>query len=167
VFDDEIMENAKQCHYQSFVNLDATCFAVKFPRSPSCLLPGAFGQIKLGEIKYTRLPFCFPVQVNKTVMPFQKILSTTGASSSYNGPQHSMRTSGETDSVWIHCEPYSNCPWFHELTKDLNTKICVIGSRVGGISSAYEVVKQGVNGVMIERSTFYPVLFYSTINPLV
>jgi heterodisulfide reductase subunit A-like polyferredoxin len=36
------------------------------------------------------------------------------------------------------------------LTKDLNIKICVIGSRVGGISGAYEVAKQGVNGVMLE-----------------
>jgi heterodisulfide reductase subunit A-like polyferredoxin len=33
---------------------------------------------------------------------------------------------------------------------DLNIDVCVIGSKVGGISGACELVKQGVIGVMIE-----------------
>jgi glycine/D-amino acid oxidase-like deaminating enzyme/nitrite reductase/ring-hydroxylating ferredoxin subunit len=65
-------------------------------------------------------------------------------------PQHFMRTSGETDAVWIHKEPYSNRPKFNKLDRDLETDVCIIGSGISGISIAYELVTRGVNVVMIE-----------------
>jgi glycine/D-amino acid oxidase-like deaminating enzyme len=65
-------------------------------------------------------------------------------------PQHNMRTSGETDAVWIHKEPYSNRPKFSKLNQDLETDVCIIGSGIAGISIAYELVTRGVNVVMIE-----------------
>jgi glycine/D-amino acid oxidase-like deaminating enzyme len=65
-------------------------------------------------------------------------------------PQHFMRTSGETDAVWIHKEPYSNRPQFPKLTHDLETDVCIVGSGISGISIAYELVTRGVDVVMIE-----------------
>ena len=65
-------------------------------------------------------------------------------------PQHALKTSGETEPVWIHKEPYSNRPRFPKLTKDLQTNVCVIGSGIAGISTAYELVTRGIDVVMIE-----------------
>ena len=65
-------------------------------------------------------------------------------------PEHALKTSGETDPVWIHKEPYSNRPRFAKLTKDLQTDVCVVGSGIAGISTAYELVTRGVEVVMIE-----------------
>lgn len=65
-------------------------------------------------------------------------------------PQHFMKTSGETDAVWIHTDPYSNRPQFSPLTQDLDTDVCIVGSGISGISIAYELVSRGVNVVMIE-----------------
>ena len=65
-------------------------------------------------------------------------------------PQQFMKTSGSTDAVWIHTEPYSNRPHYPRLNKDLETDVCVIGSGIAGISTAYELVKRGVQVVMIE-----------------
>lgn len=61
-----------------------------------------------------------------------------------------MDTSGETDPVWIHVEPYSKRPHFTKLSQDLKTDVCIIGAGVAGISTAYELVRQGVQVVMIE-----------------
>jgi ribulose 1,5-bisphosphate synthetase/thiazole synthase len=65
-------------------------------------------------------------------------------------PQHFIQTSGATDAVWVHAEPYSNRPHFPKLDKDLNTDVCVVGSGISGTSIAYELVKQGLDVVMIE-----------------
>lgn len=65
-------------------------------------------------------------------------------------PQHALKTSGDTDPVWVHTEPYSHRPSFPKLTKDLKTDVCVIGSGIAGISTAYELVTRGLNVVMIE-----------------
>lgn len=65
-------------------------------------------------------------------------------------PQHALKTSGYSDSVWIHKEPYSHRPQFSKLDKDLSADVCIIGSGIVGISTAYELVKQGVEVVMIE-----------------
>lgn len=65
-------------------------------------------------------------------------------------PQHALKTSGENDPVWIHKEPYSNRPRFPKLNKDLETDVCVIGSGIAGISTAYELVTRGIDVVMIE-----------------
>lgn len=61
-----------------------------------------------------------------------------------------MRTSGETDAVWIHTAPYSARPTFPKLTQDLETDVCIIGSGISGISTAYELVTRGLNVVLIE-----------------
>ena len=72
------------------------------------------------------------------------------ASITMSPPQHFMDTSGETDAVWIHKEPYSNRPHFPKLTKDLETEVCIVGSGIAGISTAYELVTRGVKVVMLE-----------------
>ena len=65
-------------------------------------------------------------------------------------PQHALKTSGDADPVWIHTEPYSNRPQFSKLDKDVSADVCIIGSGIVGISTAYELVRQGVDVVMIE-----------------
>jgi hypothetical protein len=65
-------------------------------------------------------------------------------------PQHFMNTSGETDSVWVHKEPYSNRPHFPKLDKDIEAEVCIIGSGIAGVSSAYELVTRGVMVTTIE-----------------
>lgn len=61
-----------------------------------------------------------------------------------------MKTSGETDAVWVHTEPYSNRPGFSKLTQDRETDVCVIGAGITGISTAYELVTRGVKVILIE-----------------
>ncbi len=53
-------------------------------------------------------------------------------------------------SVWIYKEPYCNRPQFPKLTKDLGTDVCIIGSGIAGISTAYELVTRGSRVTMIE-----------------
>lgn len=65
-------------------------------------------------------------------------------------PQHFMMTSGETDPVWIHTEPYSKRPHFSKLAEDTTADVCIIGAGISGITIAYELVKRGVNVVMLE-----------------
>lgn len=63
---------------------------------------------------------------------------------------HFLDTSGESDPVWIHTDPYSNRPQFPALTEDIKTDVCVIGSGIAGTSIAYELVQRGVKVVMLE-----------------
>ncbi|KAL8768276.1 MAG: hypothetical protein Q9209_005415 [Squamulea sp. 1 TL-2023] len=63
---------------------------------------------------------------------------------------HFLDTSGETDPVWIHTEPYSKRPQFKPITQDIKTDVCVIGSGIVGISVSYELVRRGVKVVMLE-----------------
>ena len=63
---------------------------------------------------------------------------------------HFLDTSGESDAVWIHTDPYSNRPQFPALTEDIKTDVCVIGSGIAGTSVAYELVQRGVKVVMLE-----------------
>ena len=65
-------------------------------------------------------------------------------------PKQFLRTSGATDSVWVHTEPYSHRPQFSQLDKDIQTDVCVIGSGIAGIQISYELTKRGVDVVMIE-----------------
>jgi len=59
-------------------------------------------------------------------------------------------TSGITDPVWIHTEPYGNRPKFDALKSDIETDVCVIGSGITGVSTAYELVKRGHSVVLVE-----------------
>lgn len=65
-------------------------------------------------------------------------------------PKQFMRTSGHNDPVWIHTEPYSNRPQFSPLKENLETDVCIIGSGISGISIAEQLVRRGLNVVMIE-----------------
>ena len=65
-------------------------------------------------------------------------------------PQHFMATSGATDSVWVHTDPYSQRPQFSKLTRDLQTEVCIVGSGIAGVSAAYELVPRGINVIMLE-----------------
>jgi glycine/D-amino acid oxidase-like deaminating enzyme/nitrite reductase/ring-hydroxylating ferredoxin subunit len=59
-------------------------------------------------------------------------------------------TSGLTDSVWIHEDPYSNRPRFPALKEDAETDVCIVGSGIAGISAAYELVARGHKVILIE-----------------
>jgi glycine/D-amino acid oxidase-like deaminating enzyme len=61
-----------------------------------------------------------------------------------------MHTSGATDPVWVHAQPFSAIPQFPSLSQDLETDTCVIGAGIAGISAAYELVKRGKEVVLIE-----------------
>lgn len=76
--------------------------------------------------------------------------SYTTASNSKMDPKQFLRTSGATDSVWVHTEPYSHRPQFSQLDKDIQTDVCVVGSGIAGIQISYELTKRGVDVVMIE-----------------
>ncbi|KAK5124802.1 hypothetical protein LTR85_001515 [Meristemomyces frigidus] len=65
-------------------------------------------------------------------------------------PQHFMATSGATDPVWVHTEPYSNRPTFSKLDRDLDAYVCVVGSGIAGVQTAYELVHRGHKVVMLE-----------------
>jgi hypothetical protein len=76
--------------------------------------------------------------------------SYSPATNSNMNSRQFLRTSGATDSVWIHTEPYSNRPQFPQLENDIQTDVCVIGSGIAGIQISYELTKRGVDVVMIE-----------------
>lgn len=65
-------------------------------------------------------------------------------------PQHFMDTSGQQEPVWIHTEPYSRRPKFQKLAQDISADVCIIGSGISGISTAYEFVSSGAKVVMVE-----------------
>ena len=65
-----------------------------------------------------------------------------------------LDTSGETTPVWVHTDPYSNRPTFPKLQDNISTDVCIIGSGISGISTAYELVKQGKTVTMIEARNF-------------
>jgi len=64
--------------------------------------------------------------------------------------EHTMLTSGATDPVWVHKQPYSSLPTFPALTTSLETDICVIGAGIAGIHVAYELVRRGKHVTMVE-----------------
>jgi glycine/D-amino acid oxidase-like deaminating enzyme len=65
-------------------------------------------------------------------------------------PDHFQKTSGETDPVWIHTEPYSYRPSFPKLEENIETDVCIVGAGIAGIQTAYELVKRGHKVTMIE-----------------
>ncbi|KAL8405191.1 hypothetical protein RB594_009916 [Gaeumannomyces avenae] len=59
-------------------------------------------------------------------------------------------TSGATDAVWVHKDPYSKRPQFGSLDADTRAEVCVVGSGITGASVAYELVARGHEVVMLE-----------------
>lgn len=64
--------------------------------------------------------------------------------------KHTLATSGASDPVWVHLQPFSALPKFSPLDRDLSTDVCIIGSGIAGISTAYELVQRGKNVVLLE-----------------
>jgi len=65
-------------------------------------------------------------------------------------PQQFLKTSGATDSVWVHTDPPSNRPKFPVLKQDLETDTCIVGAGIAGISIAYELIKRNREVVLLE-----------------
>lgn len=59
-------------------------------------------------------------------------------------------TSGATEPVWVHTEPYSARPHFSKLERDVETDVCVVGAGIAGIQTSYELVTRGFNVVLLE-----------------
>jgi glycine/D-amino acid oxidase-like deaminating enzyme/nitrite reductase/ring-hydroxylating ferredoxin subunit len=64
--------------------------------------------------------------------------------------KHYASTSGASDSVWIHKDPYENRPHFRTLQQDAETDICIVGAGIAGISAAYELVARGHEVILVE-----------------
>lgn len=60
------------------------------------------------------------------------------------------RTTGATDPVWIHQEPYASRPAFTPLKNNIETHTCIIGAGISGLSIAYELVKRQKEVVLLE-----------------
>lgn len=93
-----------------------------------------------------------PLRSLRTFTPSPSSNSTNASTmtASMPSPSHAQRTSGSTDPVWIHTDPYSNRPSFARLEKDVETDVCIVGSGISGISTAYELVTRGLNVVLLE-----------------
>ncbi|KAL3478052.1 DAO-domain-containing protein [Aspergillus californicus] len=63
---------------------------------------------------------------------------------------HFLDTSGETDPVWVHHLPYSKYPSFPTLDHNTETDVCIIGSGIAGISTAYELITRGKKVTLLE-----------------
>ena len=61
-------------------------------------------------------------------------------------PQHFMRTLGQIEPVWVQ----SSRPQFAKLTQDANADVCIVGSGIASISTAYELVNPGAKVIMLE-----------------
>lgn len=69
---------------------------------------------------------------------------------SQSQPEYFHATSGNTEPVWVHQEPYSSRPKFSKLEDDIETDVCIVGTGIGGIQTAFELVTRGYNVVMLE-----------------
>ncbi|KAK4246793.1 FAD dependent oxidoreductase-domain-containing protein [Corynascus novoguineensis] len=67
-------------------------------------------------------------------------------------PERFMHTSGATDAVWVHKQPFSALPRFSALDRDLtaDVDVVVIGAGIAGIHVAYELVQRGRRVVLLE-----------------
>ena len=80
----------------------------------------------------------------------EQSLAAMSSTSSSQRPSQFVRTSGATDSVWVHLDPYSSRPRFRSLVKDQHCDVCVIGAGIAGIQTAYELVRRGKDVVLLE-----------------
>ncbi|KAL4801656.1 FAD dependent oxidoreductase [Aspergillus unguis] len=56
----------------------------------------------------------------------------------------------ETEPVWVHHLPYSEHPQFPSLDHNIETEVCIIGSGIAGISTAYELITRGRKVTLLE-----------------
>ncbi|KAH6844676.1 FAD dependent oxidoreductase-domain-containing protein [Chaetomium sp. MPI-CAGE-AT-0009] len=76
--------------------------------------------------------------------------TTTTTNQATPDPEKFMHTSGITDPVWVHKQPFSAHPKFPTLDHNLTTDIAIIGAGISGIHSAYELLRRGHNVVLLE-----------------
>ncbi|KAI1477980.1 DAO-domain-containing protein [Daldinia eschscholtzii] len=67
-----------------------------------------------------------------------------------NDPEQFVHTSGFTNPVWIHGDPFTQRPHFTPLSEDIETDVCIIGAGIAGISLAYELINRGREVVLVE-----------------
>jgi glycine/D-amino acid oxidase-like deaminating enzyme/nitrite reductase/ring-hydroxylating ferredoxin subunit len=72
------------------------------------------------------------------------------AATSKNDPRKFMQTSGITDPVWIHLDPFTDRSQPSPLKEDIETEVCIVGAGISGISIAYELVSRGHEVTLIE-----------------
>ncbi|KAI1312924.1 FAD dependent oxidoreductase [Xylaria venustula] len=89
----------------------------------------------------TLLPKPFPL-----VVPF----SAAATRAAMTTGEEFYHSSGITDAVWVHEDPYSNSLDFQPLNSDIETDICIVGAGITGISIAYELVKRQKEVVLVE-----------------
>lgn len=58
-------------------------------------------------------------------------------------------TSGATDAVWVHTDPYEQRPTFDPLTADTQCDVCIVGAGIAGLSVAQELVARGGRRVVL------------------
>lgn len=63
---------------------------------------------------------------------------------------HFLKTSGETDPVWVHKLPWTQMPEFPSLERNVEADVCIIGGGIAGISTAYELVNRHKKVVLID-----------------
>lgn len=68
-------------------------------------------------------------------------------------------SSGSTEPVWVHRDPYQDRPTFQPLKEDINTDVCVVGAGIAGISLSYELISRGHDVVLVDA---HGVLFGET-----
>lgn len=76
--------------------------------------------------------------------------TTTTTTTTSTDPEQFMHTSGNTDPVWVHKQPFTAHPQFPTLDRDLTTDTAVIGAGIAGIHVAYELVRRGHAVVLLE-----------------
>ncbi|KAI8960572.1 DAO-domain-containing protein [Daldinia sp. FL1419] len=81
---------------------------------------------------------------------FSTSLRRNMANPATGDPEQFMRTSGSTNPVWIHGDPFSQRPKFNPLSEDIEADVCIIGAGITGISVAYELFTRGKEVVLVE-----------------
>ncbi|HTM47358.1 MAG TPA: FAD-dependent oxidoreductase [Bryobacteraceae bacterium] len=54
---------------------------------------------------------------------------------------------GKTSSVWM---AESDVPRYESLSEDLETDVCIVGAGIAGLSTAYQLLQEGVSVVVLE-----------------
>ncbi|KAI1348380.1 FAD dependent oxidoreductase [Xylaria sp. FL0043] len=119
---------------------------LRLPRSPVALITSrSLSTVRRPNLIIPRASALLAKPIPR-VVPF----STTATRRAMTADPQFYHSSGSTDAVWIHEDPYSNSLDFKPLTSDIETDICIVGAGISGISIAYELVKRGKEVVLVE-----------------
>ncbi|KAF6791381.1 FAD dependent oxidoreductase [Colletotrichum sojae] len=80
----------------------------------------------------------------------------SATSSMRHSDRHFETTSGATDAVWVHDDPYANRAGSNvkPLDIDIEADVCIVGSGIARVSVAYELVTRGKQVVLLEAREF-------------